>query len=1305
MMSNLQKEPDVAHTIHEQQRLIIRMTAEDRQALNRMIQHKREEFEAVIQKGVVAMLNAQEEHNKLAAQRADYMSFLTNRNKQKKEQVSQLTQAAKEATNNAPMGIGAAANITLEAANAINNSILDSYEEKRQQAEAEQSLYSAQMLYYIPSQDYEIISQRVASILSYRYQFLILRLAAGENGYMKLAGFFVDSMKTFAIARLREQKNNIVRALINAAIPPSSDSLSYRDWPSIDFANFRSHLTQIGTRKTLELDEDVNHILRRCGPAVRSLLGGLDSYILQSTGKKYNYRPYTIIGALNHSPILNTEKRINFGLQPKHRKNITLDGNSKYPLILIGNGETTADLGVNFATKSSNEILEEAHIEVLRRLVPDFFQHQVIYHLKPISQKPQPFPADLRYPEEKFECPWTIKRQLDCEMRFQRIYPLMAKGEITEELECYDNSIDSLLTKNETQEFNLEYKKEDALSITKQTLAAIQTGFNKKSNHIHTLYLSKYAAYAAKEWIACMNESHIYHNDALDDVREVIEAANLGIFASRNSPSYETERYARLLDARNKSFLASDQIFQIQQGIQIYYSLLLNMIDELPSFEMGSKLIARENIANMRLSKNYKLQINDSIHNLLKMKEVSFAIASYNGMEDAATESIETFNTELKNIHDSLESSNSKSVETIYLHIQLCLIEIDIYSQYVREMLLSDKVKVKDMPSPDVLFEMEKIKKRATMDVASAKEIYDTDPWLSHQQHQKRSNLSIYKANLIQHRKNICDYKNNLEYRAESTPMKFFERACIQAEFNMIHHLSSLDMGYDATQFNRLYNIAKQLHIQLKREHHAKAEEVYNLTKQQYSKIPRETNLTDISVIARDIRRHKDNLELEVRDDAEIIDIISNQISLVYREAERSIQDILDIESKLKYIHEDCLLQMRKSDKDGLSLEISNEEYFNYLEQKFKEIHQDDSPLLLKSLHEQMTAEFLKFKTQKCNEQKLDIRYLGIQFFVHALKTTSESTRCREKIDEHIGCIQKNLELTQNIIEGEPANIRIARKQSMKILKQAYKIMVSANENKNQIPISSSQNWKFSSDTLNWAHHLNVSEQKWLDSKTAQKSRQFLEQSKEQKSAARMTFSFTLAMTTEQLYNKKTELFRLKKIQSSTFKTKLSPMTIESESPNSQKDKFTKQKTLLLNIISQKIQVTEDNIDNLEKLLNRDKIIEQTKRIFFNEWKYKSGMSHIEKSSHVDARKSLVASVPVQNAPPETNIELEERQYTIDELERWLTLLQKTFCETECELSPKPSKSGLFSNSSSSDGLHSEDSKADNLFLGVSSNV
>ncbi|NBX84477.1 MAG: hypothetical protein EBQ95_02580 [Gammaproteobacteria bacterium] len=1299
MMFNLQKEPDVANMIHESQRFIIRMTAEDRQTLNRIIQHKREEFEAVIQKGVVAMLNAQEEHNKLAAQRADYLSFLTNRNKQKKAQVLQFTQAAKDATNSAPMGIGTAANITLEAANALNNTILDSYEEKRQQSEAEQNLYSAQMLYYIPSQDYEIISQRVASILSYRYQFLILRLAAGENGYMKLAGFFVNAMKTFAIARLREQKNNVVRALINAAIPPSSDSLSYRDWPSIDFANFRLHLSQIGTRKTLELDEDVNHILRRCGPAVRSLLGGLDSYILQSTGKKYAFKPYTIIGALNHAPILNTEKRINFGLQPKHRKNLTLDGNSKYPLILIGNGETTADLGVNFATKSSNEILEEAHIEVLRRLVPDFFLHQSVYHLKPISHKTQSSPADLRYPEEKFECPWTAKRQNDYEKRLQLIYGLISHGEQTEELECYDDSIASLITQNASQEFNLEYKKEDAQLIKKQTLDAIQSSFDSETNMSHPLYLSKYAAYAAKAWIACMNESQIYLDKDLENLREVLESANLALFASRSHPTYETEKYTRLLEARKKSFSANEQIFQIQQGTHIYYSLMLNMIDELPSFDMGSELIARENIARMRLSKNCKLQINDSIQHLLKMKDVSFSIAYYNGLEDTSAESIDTFYTELKNIHDSIERSNPKSADTIFLHIELCFIEIKIYSQYVREMLLSDKVDIKDKITTDVLHEIENIEHTATKEVESAKEIYKIDHWLTHQQHQKRANLNIHRARLIEQRNIILDYKNNLEYSDDLTPVKFFKRACIQADFKIIHHLSSLNKGYDAVQFRQLYSIAKKLHIQLKKQHHAKAEEVYNSIKLQYSKIPREMNLADIRAIARDIRRNKDNLELEVRDDTEITDIIANQLQFLYREAERSLQDILDIESKLKYIHDNCPNPSRTSNRDDLNLEISNDDYFNDLERKLNSIYHYGSSLLIDGIRDKMMNAFRTFKSQKSAEKSLDIRYLAIQYFASVLKNISESNRIGERVDAHINTLQKNLELAQNIIEAEPVNIRIARKQTIKILKQAYQINVKANQNQSLITSNRPQNWKFSSDTLNWAQHLNVSEQKWLDGKTAQKARQFLEQSREQKPPIRIAFSLILTMTTEQLYNKKTDLCQLKKIQTNTLKTKLSPLSLESESTSAEKEKFEEQKKSLLNIISQKIQVTEDDIDNLEKLLNRDKIIEQTKRLFFNDWKSKSGILHTEKLRHEDGKKSSTATMPSKHEKVEAHTDLEERQYSIDELERWLGLLKQTFCKYENVLSPKPFKSGLFSNGSSSDGLNSEELKIDNLGL------
>ncbi len=65
----------------EKSKLLVRMTTEDRQAINRMIRHKCDECESVIQKGIVAMLNAQEESEKLAEKRAEYLSFLTNKKK------------------------------------------------------------------------------------------------------------------------------------------------------------------------------------------------------------------------------------------------------------------------------------------------------------------------------------------------------------------------------------------------------------------------------------------------------------------------------------------------------------------------------------------------------------------------------------------------------------------------------------------------------------------------------------------------------------------------------------------------------------------------------------------------------------------------------------------------------------------------------------------------------------------------------------------------------------------------------------------------------------------------------------------------------------------------------------------------------------------------------------------------------------------------------------------------------------------------------------------------------------------------
>ena len=115
----------------------VRMTEEDRQAINRMTKHKCNQFKATITRGVIGMLNTQAEQKKLDAERQDFLSSLTSRNKTKKQQLTAVAGAMKDATSNAPMGIGAASNALLTTASTVGNALLDNAEEKRKDNEAE----------------------------------------------------------------------------------------------------------------------------------------------------------------------------------------------------------------------------------------------------------------------------------------------------------------------------------------------------------------------------------------------------------------------------------------------------------------------------------------------------------------------------------------------------------------------------------------------------------------------------------------------------------------------------------------------------------------------------------------------------------------------------------------------------------------------------------------------------------------------------------------------------------------------------------------------------------------------------------------------------------------------------------------------------------------------------------------------------------------------------------------------------------------------------------------------------------------
>ena len=480
----------------------VRMIKRDRQNINRIIQHKRDEFEQFIRNGVVSLLNTKEEQRQLAEERSDYFGFLTNRNKQKKARLNSVVNHAKGVTNSAPMGVSSAANIAFGGAGVIGEAIYNNEETHRKETEAENKLSSAQFLHYVPSTDYETIAQQVASLLSYRFQFLLFRLAAGENGYLKLANFLVESMENYAIKRFREHKGKVVNSLINAAIPPTTDAFRYIEWPL--------------KRKKLELDEDANKILDRCGPAVRVLLGAYRERVDPVKGTIKVYKPYTILGALNHASILDTKAEVISGIETQNRKLEQLDGTKKYPMILLGLGETSAHLGVHFATKLTSQVLQGAQIEALERLVPDFFSHEVAYIAQPKLSKLEPLQvdnADLRYPNERFEVPWTATRERDWKERLKHIYE--ASKQVREEEE-----VEVVITKHPEKfaamrfacfSFDAEQAKNDVIRVINEAANA-QIAVNETdiktvgriSKQLNAATAAKYAALAASELMHCI---------------------------------------------------------------------------------------------------------------------------------------------------------------------------------------------------------------------------------------------------------------------------------------------------------------------------------------------------------------------------------------------------------------------------------------------------------------------------------------------------------------------------------------------------------------------------------------------------------------------------------------------------------------------------------------------------------------------------------------------------------------------------------------------------------------------------------
>jgi|GEM_PF-5802352 len=581
----------------------IRMTEEDRKEFNRMMAHKCAEFKSELKDGVMFILTDHDVRRKLAKERTKYFNFLSRKHQKQKAKFTAMAEAAKTATGGAPMGLNSAANIAISAAELAGTTAMNGFEERRQEKEVLQEYHTAEFLHFMSSQDYDVISERVAEIQTKRYRPLIFRLASGENGYFKLVKFFLKSMNTFAVENLKEHKGNEIKALIDACVPPASDFISYRDWPYVDFRNLRMSL-KLGTRKTLELDPLAESLLSRYGPAVRALLGGHGAHVDLLTTQIVPYKTYTILGALNHAPILTAKDlTVISGLKENKREFEGVSGTRKYPMILLGHNENTSDLGVSFAT-TLEETLSDDSVTALRRLFPDYIYYTANYHndSEEKCEDEETKDEDIRYPDEREECPWTRSRDARWHLRTQAIFKAMhGASEEEEEVVTKENYSQFKAMQAASNSFDANEAREAVVKMIenvqrneREMLGLALRAKDRAKKQLEVVATVKNAAHAVKDLMACANTYGPSQDDYFTLTETLLESSISSLNTIRDEPLKESRIHQHALAASHAISTHAKVAFSLHMFCQKNFQLLLDRLGQDAAFNQRGSLYHNE---------------------------------------------------------------------------------------------------------------------------------------------------------------------------------------------------------------------------------------------------------------------------------------------------------------------------------------------------------------------------------------------------------------------------------------------------------------------------------------------------------------------------------------------------------------------------------------------------------------------------------------------------------------------------------------------------------------------------------------
>ena len=877
------------------------------------IRENRQTFEEALIKIVRALLNKQAERPALKQEHKEISDLTLARFRRKKKQAESVANSLNNLADSAPSATATAAKVTITAGKYLASSHYENEQVRHIEEEAEKNLTSAQYNRYTTAQEhYTLIARKTARNISFELQFLLLGISS--NAMRELLTLFKESMDKYGVKRLQENfsertPEEVSDALTDAAIPPPSDNVLYRQWLRINFTKWEFNLKFL-SRIRLNKDQATQEILAKGGPELQMLLGTSKTRFNYKTLQEEAHNEYTEIGSLNHAYVLSQEKFRLSGLDERAHE---LEGFTfKYPLILKRQDRTLGKLGINVLPRPTRMSLPEALQQTILDLVPDFNLPATVSQQE-IDEGRVILPDyTKRYlPHRKNHVPWSEARQAQLSERYRVI---LTAGKAAEsdtdpnEITAVPGHARLLAMEEAGNAWDLEHARRDVEYAASKAQEALNNIYNSTSNDpsrtkqcLDATRAAKYLAISTSNFIHFTLKCRNYNQDDLNIAATYIEMARTTLNAARIAPIQEANNHHRL-----KQGIASIKS-HATHCVQVQFSYLRSieaLIDDFIPVE--STFFSEEQQALAQKRKRLVKSTNEDVAELQKLTKMAKAITQSRTIDEDAeqqteAESLDDFDESAANLHARifrLENAESAAIADIVKNIELYTLETRILHNLISRT-----------DGSEISAEITDALKNANESLSAAQEIEANQTRYQRAfPGENRRRLLELRTAAIAHRDSCLTRLTQLETATSNSAdlntqdKIFFRRAKAYNKLTRILYLCSQkpDDEYLQAQAQNLKEKVKAIYLALRDGRADLASTEFDALINEDRRVTHNTTLEDIIIRANQVAEGREQIAAAISGDVEMTSLSLKQAKFAMDKASAVEREMRKAEERLE---------------------------------------------------------------------------------------------------------------------------------------------------------------------------------------------------------------------------------------------------------------------------------------------------------------------------------------------------------------------------------------------------------------------